>query len=185
MSVLVAANPLQTEVPMVDGPGDEQVIQSVDFKGRPGVTATASIIRLDGESEPSLMITHQRPDDVRTYLVLDNAKLSLNAMGIEGSESTLEVSPGGSLLIKQQNQGIGRHRFERTLTVAYRGEKYVVAGFTYSYWDTLDPEASGSCDYNLLNGRGIKDNLPLHVKVNPLPLETLEDSEQLYKCTGW
>jgi hypothetical protein len=52
------------------------------------------------------------------------------------------------------NESIGRDRWRQTLTVAWRDDTFVLAGFTYSWYDTLDPEKSGTCDVNLLTGKG-------------------------------
>jgi hypothetical protein len=41
------------------------------------------------------------------------------------------------------------------LTLAYRNTDFVVAGFTYSYYDTLDPNVTGDCDLNVLTGKGV------------------------------
>jgi hypothetical protein len=171
--------------PMVDVPSDDQVIQSVEFKGKAGVKAQASIIRMDEKSEPSLMITHQKPNDVRYYMVLDNEKLGLTVGGMAGTESSIAVAPNGSLQIKQQNDSVGRNRWERTLTVSFRNGAYVVSGFTYSDRDTLDPNEGGNCDYNLITGRGSRDGKKVKVKAKTLPLSSLEDTEKLYSCKGW
>ena len=80
---------------------------------------------------------------------------------------------------------MGRNRFARTLTVSFRKGAYVVTGFTYSYRDTLDPEAGGSCDYNLITGRGERNGKKVKVKAKTLPLASLEDGEKLYSCKGW
>lgn len=54
-----------------------------------------------------------------------------------------------------QNYGIGRNRWEQTLTLAYREGAFVLAGFTYNWYDSLDLENSGTCDVNLLTGKGV------------------------------
>ncbi len=92
------------------------MIQALQFKGKPGVTAqAASFARKQTQSQ--LLITHQKPNDVRYYLVLDNNKLGLTIDGMAGTESSLDTAVNGSLLIKQQNDSVGRHRWQRTLTL--------------------------------------------------------------------
>lgn len=71
-----------------------------------------------------------------------------------GTMPTLEVSDAGSLLVMSGNEAIGRNRWTRTLTIAYRDNAFVVAGYTYTWFDTLDMENNGTCDVNYLTGRG-------------------------------
>ncbi len=182
---LLSATAQASDQPMVDLPSDDQVIQSIEFKGKEGVKAQAAIIRMDEESDPSLMITHQKPNDVRYYHVLDNEKLGLSVGGMADTESSLAVAPNGSLQIKQQNASVGRNRWKRTLTISFRKGAYVVSGFTYAERDTLEPNSGGSCDYNLLTGKGTRDLKKVKVKAKSLPLASLEDSEKLYSCKGW
>jgi hypothetical protein len=41
----------------------------------------------------------------------------------------------GQLPCTLRIQAIGRSRWEQTLTIAYRNDQFVVAGYTYSYYD--------------------------------------------------
>lgn len=84
---------------------------------------------------------------------------SLGPDGIAGQRPALKVLPNGSIQIITMNDSIGRNRWEQTLTIAYRNTDFVVAGFTYNYRDTLDLEATGDCDLNVLTGKGVA-NLP-------------------------
>lgn len=177
------ANPV--EVPIVDAPQPDQVIQSVTFTGAPNRIAMASIIDPQDGTDLVLWITHQRPNDVRYYSVVDNNKLGLAHGGMAGTESTLSVSKTGALEINQQNESVGRDRWARTLTVSYRRGQYVVTGYTYTFRDTLNPKNGGSCDYNLLTGKGQRDGRPVRVKSAALPLQKVTDSEKFYSCEGW
>ncbi len=75
--------------------------------------------------------------------------------GMAGQEPNLAVSPAGSLLLMSRNDAVGRDRWTLTLTVAQRDGALKVAGITYQHYDTLDPANAGSCDLNLLSGRGV------------------------------
>ncbi|PVB60916.1 hypothetical protein [Labrenzia sp. 011] len=77
--------------------------------------------------------------------------------GSYGQEPWLEATEHGSLKLYSENSAIGRDRWEQVLTIAYRGGRFVIAGYTYSHYDTLDPDNSGQCDVNLLTGKGILD----------------------------
>lgn len=87
-----------------------------------------------------------------------------------GQEPSVTTASNGSFILTSQNSAIGRNRWEQKLTIAYRNEKLVVAGFTYSYYDTLDPDAYGGCDLNLLNGKGFKDEKPVRFDVNVMTI---------------
>lgn len=78
--------------------------------------------------------------------------------GMYGQEPWLEVNEHGSLKIYSENSAIGRDRWEQILTIAYRGGEFLIAGYTFSYYDTLDPDAAGQCDVNLLTGKGVHND---------------------------
>jgi len=71
-------------------------------------------------------------------------------------DARLEVTPSGSLTVTTSNYGIGRNKWEQTLTIAWREGAFRVAGLTHSAFDSLDPEGGGClCDVNLLTGKGV------------------------------
>lgn len=71
-----------------------------------------------------------------------------------GQKPDLSVTDHGSLQVHSMNDAIGRNRWHQTLTLAWRKGAFVLAGYTYSSYDTLDLDASVGCDVNLLNGKG-------------------------------
>ncbi|WP_422376687.1 hypothetical protein [Roseibium sp.] len=85
--------------------------------------------------------------------------------GMYGQEPWMEETEHGSLKVYSENSSIGRDRWEQILTIAYRGGAFVVAGYTYSYYDTLDPDAAGQCDVNLLTGKGVHNNNQFKTKL--------------------
>jgi len=78
--------------------------------------------------------------------------------GMYGQEPWLEANEHGSLKIYSENSAVGRDRWEQILTIAYRGGEFLIAGYTFSYYDTLDPDAAGQCDVNLLTGSGVHND---------------------------
>jgi hypothetical protein len=74
-----------------------------------------------------------------------------------GQDPSIEALPGGSIAVHSQNSGIGRNRWEQTLTIAYRNDQFVIAGYTHDYHDTIDLNDSGTCDYNVLTGKVTHD----------------------------
>ncbi|HXV30066.1 MAG TPA: hypothetical protein VD840_07025 [Sinorhizobium sp.] len=78
-----------------------------------------------------------------------------------GQAPSISVLPNGSMQILSHNDAIGRDRWEQKLTVAYRNADFVVAGYTYSSYDTLDPDNTMQCDLNVLTGKGTANGKPI------------------------
>ncbi len=77
--------------------------------------------------------------------------------GFYGQDPAITALANGSIAVMSQNSTIGRNRWERTLTLAYRGERFIVAGYTYHYYDTIDLDDNGTCDYNVVTGKLTRD----------------------------
>lgn len=74
---------------------------------------------------------------------------------VVGNRPSVDFTGSGSLLLKSGNSAVGRDRWFQTVTLAWRDDRLLVAGFSYSFYDTLDPEANGGCDINMLTGKGV------------------------------
>ena len=85
-----------------------------------------------------------------------------------GQEPWVATTQNGSVIVGSQNSAIGRNRWEQKLTIAYRDSQLIVAGYTYSFYDTLDTEAYGGCDLNLLTGKGFKNDKPVKIKAGAM-----------------
>ncbi|WP_067337171.1 hypothetical protein [Stappia indica] len=72
-----------------------------------------------------------------------------------GQEPSIRALSNGSIAITTQNFGIGRNRWEHTISLAHRDGRFVVAGLTFNSYDTLQEEEPLNCDLNLLTGRGV------------------------------
>ncbi|MDF1635441.1 hypothetical protein [Mycoplana sp. MJR14] len=92
-----------------------------------------------------------------------------------GQEAGVTALSNGSISITSQNSAIGRDRWEQSLTVAYRNSRFVVAGYTYSAYDTLDPNHTESCDLNVLTGKGTANGKPIATKGEQVSLEAWND----------
>ncbi len=84
-----------------------------------------------------------------------------------GTRPSLELSGKGSLLVKSENDAIGRGRWSQTLTIVYRSKEFIVAGLTREARDTIDLK-SHSCDLNYLSGKGVRNGKPVAIKT-PAP----------------
>lgn len=149
----------------------------------------------DGAQDAVVMIeTPDQEFDVLFYLTDENQRLKLHdhvkqmvwgASDMFGQEPSVSTRENGSLLIGSQNSAIGRNRWEENLTVVYRDNQFIVAGFTYSYYDTLDPDANGACDLNLLTGKGIVNDKAIRFDAKPPSILAFADqSDGLRKLCG-
>lgn len=126
----------------------------------------------DGVNDPVMILNVNEGErfDGLFYLSDEYGRLTLKhhiqdivwgSSAMFGQEPSVTTAQNGSVILTSQNSAIGRNRWEQKLTIAYRNDKLVVAGFTYSYYDTLDPNAYGECDLNLLSGKGFKNEKPI------------------------
>ncbi|MQB43446.1 hypothetical protein DXT94_16105 [Rhizobium sp. ICMP 5592] len=95
--------------------------------------------------------------------------------GIFGQEPSIKALPNGSIAVTSQNDAIGRDRWEQTLTLAFRNNAFVVAGYTYDYRDTLNPDGGYSCDYNVLTGKATKGGKNLKTEGKTIKIEDWKD----------
>ncbi len=75
-------------------------------------------------------------------------------VGGVGQMPSIALAENGSVQVMSMNDSVGRDRWTLILTIAYRNDAFRVAGYTYSWYDTLDLANHGVCDVNLLTGRG-------------------------------
>lgn len=87
-----------------------------------------------------------------------------------GQEPWIEATEKGALKVYSENISIGRNRWEQILTIAYRKGRFLVAGYTYTYYDTLDPNSNGICDVNLLTGKGELNDKTFRTSLKALPV---------------
>ncbi|OCP01246.1 MULTISPECIES: FG-GAP repeat protein [unclassified Ensifer] len=141
------------------------------------VSAAAGDWNKDGDSDLALIVRPAEGSDedngVYLYLTGENGALELKSaipnkiwgqFNFAGQAPAIEALPSGSLLITSHNDSIGRDRWEQTLTVAYRNFEFVVAGYTYSSYDTLDLDNTSKCDLNVLTGKGKSNDKPVVAK---------------------
>lgn len=69
-------------------------------------------------------------------------------------QSTVAITPSGSVVFERAHLGIGRHKWILTITIAHRDDTFKIAGITYVYYDSLDTTSGRRCDLNLLTGNG-------------------------------
>src|SRR5262249_48078358 len=120
--------------------------------------------------------------DAGLSLAEKKSNIAFSAGSVSGQLASLGVSNTGSMQIKSGNDAIGRDRWSQVLTVIYRDKRFLIAGITYSERDTLDPEAGGACDINLLSGKGLRNGKPVETKLTPIPLSDWSDEKLPQAC---
>lgn len=147
----------------------------------------------DGGMDRAILVAPENEDhDVGLYLYLqDDANGSQLAIfkpnlvwsgALWGSTPSLGITPSGSLQVLSQNQAIGRHRWMQKLTIAFRNNHFVVAGYTYDSYDTLDLNSGLSCDVNLLTGKGIKNKKAFRTPKLTIKLADWSDQSSPKQC---
>ena len=137
----------------------------------------------DDEKQDAVMLVAPKTDEedstLRIYLAEGPGKLELKvnvpnfvwgAWTMYGQMPGLKALPRGSFAVTSGNSAIGRNRWEQAITIAYRDGQFLVAGYTYNDYDTLDPNNTTNCDLNLLSGRGVVDDKPVRFPSRRTPV---------------
>ncbi|GES51954.1 hypothetical protein FBZ99_101721 [Rhizobium sp. ERR 1071] len=132
----------------------------------------------DKQAETSIGIYIYLRDNEHSLLQLAASapdKIWGRASGVYGQEPSIAALPNGSIAITSQNDAIGRDRWHQTLTLAYRNNGFVVAGYTYDARDTLEPDNSQTCDYNVLTGKVTKGSKTLKTDAKTINIQDWQD----------
>ncbi|WDZ77870.1 hypothetical protein PWG15_05025 [Ensifer adhaerens] len=149
----------------------------------------------DGDTDLALIIRPAEGSDedngVYLYLAGDSGALELKSaipnkiwgqFDLVGQAPSIEALPNGSLVITSHNDAIGRDRWEQKVTVAYRNFEFVVAGYTHSSYDTLDPNNTSQCDLNVLTGKGKANDKAVVAKGELVLLKDWNDARGQKAC---
>ncbi len=123
---------------------------SADLNGD-GLTDRAELVMIDKGGMADLLIYTGQTDGSQSLSATSREYVWVGGIG---QQPELSATERGSLQVISMNEAIGRDRWRQTLTVAWRDGAFVLAGITYSWYDTLDLANAGTCDVNLLTGRG-------------------------------
>lgn len=161
----------------------------------PADVFSAITLDMNNDGSPDRAVLVKSKDDAAVDLLIylggseANAfKLALNKPQIAwtgamwGTLPSLATNNKDSLVINSENSAIGRDRWSQKLTVVYRNNQFIVAGYTTESYDTLDPKAAKSCDINLLTGKGKKDGKAIEVKVKSPALQTWQENTGTSLC---
>ncbi|CAN7434911.1 hypothetical protein LJR235_002766 [Pararhizobium sp. LjRoot235] len=150
----------------------------------------------DGSLDLAMLVSAPEgsEEDHTVYIYLDDgdtARLKLKTVApnkvwgdhiMAGRAPLIAALPNGSILITSHNDSIGRNRWEQKLTVAYRNFDFVVAGYTYSSYDTLDLDNTSECDFNVLTGKGKSSGKPIATKGEIVLLKDWSDDRGQSAC---
>jgi hypothetical protein len=135
-----------------------------------------------GQTDRAVLMAGEEDADLYLYLGTPkgySAPLIKKAFvyngSMAGTHPSLAVGRKGSLQVNSENIGVGRNHWEQTLTIVYRNHEFVIGGITYSSRDTLDPDAGGNCDLNLLTGKGTRNGKPVTVTLKPVRVTDWSD----------
>ncbi len=146
---------------------------------------------INGNGIPDKAVLYRgTPDDNAALAIFEDGQNATPAfvapaiawVGGIGQQPDLAISPAGSLQVLSMNEAIGRDRWHQTVTIAWRKGRYMLAGITYDWYDTLDPAAQGLCDVNLLSGKAdlfLGENGPkrrIRVKLGAMPADQWDGS---------
>ncbi|MEM9148394.1 MAG: hypothetical protein AAGC57_19695 [Pseudomonadota bacterium] len=128
----------------------------------------------DGDFDRAVLIEGDEDADLRIYLSSGGEEGMALAVArpdfvwrgaMWGTLPSLTLNAAGSLQVISGNQSIGRNRWQETITIVWRGSRFLVAGFTFDSHDTLDPGLTKRCDVNYLSGQGLLDERPFEIDV--------------------
>lgn len=136
----------------------------------------------DSAADLYLYLLKDDPKGDSALALAETKKSVVFSGGAWGQIPSLETNGKGSLLIKSENDAIGRDRWSQTLTVVYRNKEFLIGGVSYTSRDTLDPNAGGSCDLNLLTGKGLRNGKPVQGKLTPIRLADWSEDKLPKEC---
>lgn len=150
----------------------------------------------DGNADLAMLVSPgaDSDEDNAVYIYLNNGDtgaLTLKTiapnkiwgnLAMAGQVPSVTALPNGSILITSHNDAVGRDRWEQKLTVAYRNFDFVVAGYTYTSYDTLDPDNTSDCDFNVLTGKGKSNGRAVSVPGKLIFLKDWNDDSGQTAC---
>jgi hypothetical protein len=167
------------------GPKPEEIISALttDINGDATLDRILLSQNEDGDATLWVYLGKDKPGGGTEFHRPVVAKSIVFAGPAFGQQPSLEMSRNGSsLLVRSQNESIGRTAWNQTLTITWRAGRLVVAGLTYRFQDKLEMSQSGGCDVNFLSGRALRNGKPHAEKVAPLELSAFDPDKLPKAC---
>lgn len=157
IAVLVLSAALPAAAGAADFPAERILAMASGDWNKDGVPDLAIVATADEDSgnDSGLYVYLAKPEEGRLTLALSLPNTVWGSPPImAGQEPELAALANGSFTLVTKNESIGRDRWRQTLTIAYRNFDFIVAGYTFSSYDTLNPDGGSKCDLNVLTGKG-------------------------------
>jgi hypothetical protein len=167
------------------GPKPEEIISALttDINGDATLDRILLSQNEDGDATLWIYLGKDKPGGGTDFHRPIVAKSIIFAGPAFGQQPLLEMNRNGSsLLVRSQNESIGRTAWNQTLTITWRNSRLVVAGLTYQFQDKLETNQSGGCDVNFLSGRALRNGKPHAEKVAPLDLSAFDPDKLPKAC---
>ncbi|SOC45695.1 hypothetical protein SAMN05892877_11783 [Rhizobium subbaraonis] len=129
----------------------------------------------EGSDDNGVYIYLAEPSEARLQLKVAAPNKVWGNLTLFGQEPAVAALANGSIKLTSQNSAVGRDRWEQSLAIAYRNGQFVVAGYTYSSYDTLDPNNTSQCDLNVLTGKGMANGKPVTARAETVTFEAWSD----------
>lgn len=156
----------------------EQVLSAVSNDFNQDGSYDRAILVEDGDKANLYIFTSKFNEFTKSYemhLALVKKDVVFDGQ-MAGQVPYLEIGNRGALLIKSQNESMGRERWNQTLTVIPQNNEFMIVGITYKAYDTLTPNSAGSCDLNLMTGKGVRNGKNIIIATKPIRLADWSDN---------
>lgn len=142
----------------------------------------APIVNADDAKKPAKI--EKQNDDSKFTLIAENNKFIWGS-DWAGTEPSLAVNGRGSLVIKTNNEGIGRSAWNQEVIARLNPSNNVleVIGFEYNSRDKIDL-SSNKCSYNFNTGVGIIVSSGPEVDRNDKPIKPVIKSKRVKVSTA-
>ena len=178
IAALVVSAALPASSTAADFPADRIIAMASGDWNKDGTPDLAVIATPGDESgdDSGLYVYVAKPEENRLTLALSLPNTVWGSLPImAGQEPELAALANGSFTLVTKNESIGRDRWRQTLTIAYRNFDFIVAGYTFSSYDTLNPDGGSECDVNVLTGKGESNGRPVAGKAQFVLLKDWKD----------
>lgn len=167
MKSLIAALMLSAALPALSAAADfpaDRIIAMASGDWNKDGTPDLAVVAMPGDDsgdDNGLYVYVAKPEENRLTLALSLPNTVWGNLTMYGQEPELAALGNGSFTLTTKNDSIGRERWRETLTIAYRNFDFIVAGYTYSAYDTIAEDGgenrTSDCDLNVLTGKGKRD----------------------------
>ena len=177
IAALLLSAALPVAVAAADFPAERVAAMASGDWNKDGV-ADLVLVATPGDNsgeDNGLYVYIAKPEENRLTLALTLPNTIWGNLAMYGQEPELAALANGSFTLTTKNDSVGRDRWRQSLTIAYRNFDFIVAGYTFSSYDTLNPDAGSECDLNVLTGKGKARGQPIAGRAQFVLLKDWQD----------